>query len=240
MSDLSQVTVVILAGGLGTRLREVVPDRPKVMAEINGIPFLYYLLDQLVDASIEKIVISTGYMGHLIEETLGSGYKGLQIEYSKEDYPLGTAGALKLSGQFVETNQCLVMNGDSYTEFDPYSLFMFHKQKNANMTLLVKNVDNASRFGTTEMNEENEIVQFNEKDYTRDNGIINAGVYIMETSVFKEIPSKIPCSLEYDFFPSMIGQGIYGYKTEGRFIDIGTPESYVKAEKFFECKPVSA
>ena len=122
MSDLSQVIAVILVGGLGTRLRKVVSDRPKVMAEINGKPFLYYLLDQLVDASIEKIVISTGYMGHLIEETVGSSYKKLQVDYSPEEIPLGTAGALKLSGQAVDTEQCLVMNGDSYTKFDPILL----------------------------------------------------------------------------------------------------------------------
>ena len=163
MSDLSQVTAVILAGGLGTRLRKVVSDRPKVMAEINGKPFLYYLFDQLMDACIEKIIISTGYMGHLIEETVGSSYKKLQVDYSPEEIPLGTAGALKLAGQAVDTEQCLVMNGDSYTKFDPLLLLMNHKKSDANITIVIKKVEDSSRYGTIQMNEQNKIIKFMEK-----------------------------------------------------------------------------
>ena len=163
MSDLSQVTAVILAGGLGTRLHKVVSDRPKAMAEINGKPFLYYLLDQLVDASIEKIVISTGYMGHLIEETIGSSYKRLQVEYSPEEIPLGTAGALKLAGQAVDTEQCLVMNGDSYMKFDPLLLLMNHKKSDGSITIVIKKVEDSSRYGTIQMNEQNKIIKFMEK-----------------------------------------------------------------------------
>ena len=240
MPDLSRVTAVILAGGLGTRLRKIVSDRPKVMAEINGKLFLFYLFDQLAEAGIEKIVISTGYMGHLIEKTIGSSYNKLQVDYSPEDIPLGTAGALKLAGQTVDTEQCLVMNGDSYTEFDPRSLLMAHKQKNTNITLLVTAVDDTSRFGTIKMNGENKIVQFIEKGSNSDTRLINAGVYLMNTVVLQEIAEKIPCSLEYDFFPSMIEKGIYGYETGGKFIDIGIPEFFAKAETFFDQSPVSA
>ena len=240
MSDLSRVTAVILAGGMGTRLRKVVSDRPKVMAEINGKPFITFLLDQLVDASIEKIVISTGYMGHLIEETVGSSYKRLQVDYSPEEIPLGTAGALKLAGQAVDTEQCLVMNGDSYTKFDPLLLLMNHKKSDASITIVIKKVEDSSLYGVIEMNAEHEIVQFREKGSAGGSGLINAGVYLIETGILEKIPDKTPCSLEYDFFPVMIGKDVYGYEAEGKFIDIGTPESYVQAEKFFECKPVSA
>lgn len=236
MSDISQITAVILAGGLGTRLQALVSDRPKVTAEINGKPFLCYLLDQLADTGIERIVISTGYMADTVEDTMGASYKNIHVDYSKEELPLGTAGALKLAGQAIDTEYCLVMNGDSYTEFDPVSLFMIHKQKNANITILVKAVSNTSRFGTTQMNEQNEIVRFVEKGDSTGAGFINAGVYIMKTSALQKIPDKAPCSLEYDFFPAMIGKGIYGYETLGRFIDIGTPESYTQAEKFFGSK----
>ena len=238
MPDLSQVTVVILAGGLGTRLRKVVSNFPKVMAEINGKPFLYYLLDQLVEVGLERILISTGYLGHLIEEAIGFSYKGLLVDYSREKTPLGTAGALKLAGQAVGTKQCLVMNGDSYTEFNPSSLLMVHKQKNANITLLIKAVADISRFGTIQMNGENEIVQFMEKKSRIGAGLINAGVYLIKTSVLEEIPDKMPCSLEHDFFPAMIGKNIYGYEIGGKFIDIGTPESYSEADRFFEQRPV--
>ena len=233
MFDLSRVTAVILAGGMGTRLRQVVSDRPKVMAEINGKPFLYYVLDQLAEVDIKRVVISTGYMADKIEEVIGFSYKGLKVDYSWEESPLGTGGALKLAGQSISMKYCLVMNGDSYTEFDPVSLFRSHKQKNASIVLLAKMVPGTSRFGTIQMNEQNEIIRFMEKGETTDSRLINAGVYIMKTSALQKIPEKIPCSLEYDFFPFMIGKNIYGYEAEGKFIDIGTPESYSQAEKFF-------
>jgi len=239
MSDLSRITAVILAGGLGTRLRQAVSDRPKVMAEIKGKPFLYYLLDQLADTGIERVIISTGYMADTVEDIMGTSYKSLHVDYSKEKTPLGTAGALKLVEQSLDMDQCLVMNGDSYTEFDPSSLLVSHKQQNANITLLVKAVDDTSRFGTIQMNEHNAILQFMEKGSSTGAGLINAGIYIIKTSALQKIPGKIPYSLEYDFFPDMIGKNIYGFETNGNFIDIGTPESYAKAEEFFDQKPVS-
>ena len=134
-----------------------------LMAKINGTPFIYYLLDQVVRVGFKQIVISTGYLGHFIEESIGFSYKGLLVHYSREETPLGTAGALKLAGQILGTEQCLVMNGDSYTEFNPSSLLMVHNDKKASITLLVKAVDDISRFGTIKMNGKNEIVQFNEK-----------------------------------------------------------------------------
>ena len=204
------------------------------------MPFITYLLDQLAETDIERVIISTGYMAEKIEKFIGSSYKSLQVNYSREEYPLGTSGALKLARKAIGTQYSLVMNGDSYTEFDPVSLFMFNKQKNANIIILAKMVSDASRFGTIQMNKQNEIVRFMEKGISTGAGLINAGIYIMKTSALQKIPDKIPCSLEYDFFPAMIGKNIYGYETEGNFIDIGTPESYAQAEKFFECKPISA
>ena len=234
MSDFQEVTGVILAGGMGTRLRQVVSDRPKVMAEIKGKPFILYLLDQLAEVNIERVIISTGYMGSLIEEAIGFSYKGLQVDYSREDTPLGTAGALKLAEQIVDAEYCLVMNGDSYTEFDAISLFMSGKQKNANITLVVKALDETDRFGVVCKNENNEIIDFMEKGSNKGAGFINTGVYLMKTSVIHKIPKKTPCSLEYDFFPSMIGKSIYSDETKGDFIDIGTPESFAHAERFFK------
>ena len=238
MSNLSQVTAVILAGGLGTRLRKIVSDRPKVMAEINGKPFLYYLLNQLAEAGIERVVISTGYMSQKIEETIGSSYRSLHIDYSKEEKPLGTAGALKLAGQVDGTNYHLVMNGDSFTEVDLVSLMVVHKKSDANITIIVKAVEDSSRYGKIQINDNNNITGFTEKASCTGRGFINAGVYMMNTSVLLEIPGKLPCSLENDFFPKMLDKGIYGYETKEKFIDIGTPKSFAKAEAFFERKPV--
>lgn len=234
--DIQDIDAVILAGGLGKRLRKAVSDRPKVMAEINGKPFLYYVLDQLSEIDIKRVVISTGYMADKIEEIIGFSYKGLKVDYSWEENPLGTGGALKLAGQSISTKYCLVMNGDSYTEFDATTFYLAHKQKNANITLVVKTLDETERFGVVCKNENNEIIDFMEKGSNKRAGFINTGVYLMKTSALQKIPDKAPCSLEYDFFPAMIGKNIYGYEAEGRFIDIGTPESYSQAEKFFGSK----
>ena len=240
MFDISHIMAVILAGGLGTRLRKVVSDRPKIMAEINGKSFLHYLLDQIVDAGIGRVIISTGYMSEKIEETIGSSYKSLQIHFSKEEVPLGTGGALKLAGKFVDTKLCLVMNGDSYTKFDVELLLRERKKAEAKIILIVKAVKDCSRYGTIQMDKNNKIIEFIEKGGTTTWGLINAGVYMMNTAVLKNIPEKTPCSLEYDFFPGMTGKGIYGHETKGKFIDIGTPESYAKAEAFFDEKPAPA
>ena len=240
MSDFSRVTAVILAGGMGTRLRKVVSDRPKVMAEINGKPFLYYLLDQLAYASTERVIISTGYMAESIEDAIGSLYRSLHIDYSREAKPLGTAGALKLAGQVDGTNYYLVMNGDSFTEVDLISLMVVHKNSDANITVIVKSVEDSSRYGTIQMGDNNHIIEFSEKSNAASRGLINVGVYLMNTSVLQKITKKTPCSLEYDFFPLMASKGIYGYETKGEFIDIGTPESFAKAEAFFRQAPVSA
>ena len=230
---------VILAGGLGTRLRRVVSDRPKVMAEINGKPFLCYLLDQLAEENIERVIISTGYMAGKIEEAVGFSYKGMKVDYSEEETPLGTGGSLKLAGQIVNTKHCLVMNGDSYTEFDLDSLLIKHQKRNTSVTIIVKVVDNTSCYGTIQMDEKNRITDFTEKGNTSGKGIINTGVYLMKTSVLYAIPEKIHYSLENDFFPRMVGNGIYGYETKGKFIDIGTPASYLSANEFFKKLNVS-
>ena len=179
--------VVVLAGGMGTRLRKVVLDRPKVIAEINGRPFLYYLLDQMIEIGINQVIVSTGYMADTVEETVGVLYKSLHVDYSKEKTPLGTGGALRFAGQTIDTEYCLVINGDSYTEFDLISLFMAHKQKNANITILVKAVDDSTRFGTIQMNKQNEIIKFMEKGSGKKPGLINAGVYMVNTSIIQKI-----------------------------------------------------
>jgi len=231
---LAHITAVILAGGLGTRLHDVVADRPKAMAEINERPFLYYLLDQLSEADIERVVICTGYMAEMIEEFVGFSYKGLEIKYSREQKLLGTGGALKSAGKIIHTEHSIVLNGDSYIVFDFPAFMTFHSKKNANITILANTVENVSRFGVMQMREQNEIAKFVEKGEIRGRGLINAGVYLIKSSLIKKIPKKIPYSLERELFPSMVGNGLFGFETKGEFIDIGTPESYAEAGIFFD------
>ena len=110
--------VFLMAGGFGKRLRKVVPDRPKVLAEVNGRPFIFFLLDQLSESSIRRVILCTGYKSECVEDTVGSSYRTLSLEYSKEARPLGTAGALRNAKQMFCSELILVINGDSFVDFD--------------------------------------------------------------------------------------------------------------------------
>jgi NDP-sugar pyrophosphorylase family protein len=203
------------------------------MAKINGRPFLFYLLDQIDQAGIKRVVVCTGYMAFQIEERVGHAHKRLRVDYSREETPLGTAGALKLAGKNVDTEYCLVMNGDSYAEFDLVSLLTTHKKSSARITMVYKEIEDSTRYGTIRMVDNQTIIAFTEKGMVTGPALINTGVYMVNTSVLQETSDTTPCSLEYDFFPSMIGKGIHGHETKGNFIDIGTPESYEQAKSFF-------
>lgn len=231
-SDLLTVTAVILAGGLGTRLRSVISKDPKSLAKINGRPFIFYLLDQLNEKKIKKVVISTGYMAGKIEKEIGVKYKDLNIVFCKENMPAGTGGGLKNTERIIKTDFCLIMNGDSYVKYDLADLMSYHSKLNSTMTMVVKESKDISRFGVVQTNQKDKILKFVEKGSSSGEGLINAGIYLIKKSLLKKIPNKTPYSLELDFFPSLVGDEIYVYKTEGGFIDIGTPKSYKKAKYF--------
>ena len=231
---LSDITTVILAGGLGTRLRPVFSDRPKVLAEVLGRPFLTYLLDQIFFAGARKVILCTGYMGDKVQEVYGDTYKSLHLLYSQEDEPLGTGGALRLALPLIESNHVLVMNGDSYirTDLSCYVDWFFQIDRKASL-LLVKVLD-TSRYGMVKVKKDESILVFEEKGMAKGSGWINAGAYLVKTSLLKSIPSGKAFSLEREFFPSLVGNGLFGYKCKGSFIDIGTPESFNKAEKMLK------
>ena len=153
MTDLSNVTAVILAGGLGTRLRRVVSDRPKVMAEINGKPFITYLLDQLIKMGFGRVIICTGYMANVVEDFIGAKYRNLYVDYSREETPLGTAGAIKLAGKIIDTEYCMVMNGDSFIDFDVKELIKIRKDYIS--SILLCNHSNVSNYGTIKIDKHN-------------------------------------------------------------------------------------
>ena len=226
----SDVTSVILAGGLGTRLRSVVGDRQKVLAQIQGRPFLTFLLDQLISAGIRNVLLCTGYMADDVRKTLGDRYKSLKLDYSKEYRPLGTGGALEQAVSLVRTDPVLVMNGDSYIDVDLKAFLGWFCEKDPAAALVLTRVDNTSRYGKVILTDDDRIQHFQEKDGNTDAGWINSGVYLLRRKCLTRMPRKIPCSLERDFFPGLITQGLYGYRCREEFIDIGTPESYSLAD----------
>jgi D-glycero-alpha-D-manno-heptose 1-phosphate guanylyltransferase len=235
MMDLHAVDVVILAGGQGERLRSVVNDRSKVLAAVDGRPFISYLFDQLCVSGIRQVTLATGYLGEDIESTLGVAYKNLRIQYSMEDEPLGTGGAVRKAADVAHGEWALVLNGDSFVDIDFRDFLGVHQAKKQQISIAVVTVKNASRYGSLAIGSEGKITAFNEKKMDRSDlpGLINAGVYLIHWSLLRALPDHTQCSLERQFFPSQIAKGIYGYRTKGEFIDIGTPETLTSASEFF-------
>ena len=233
MKHIDNVTALILAGGLGTRLSSVIFDQPKVLAPVNGRPFLSYLLDQLVNAGFRDVILCTGYKGEMIRETFGNRYKDLIVHYSRDPEPLGTGGALRYALPMIEKDTVLAMNGDSYIDVDLSAYLKWYLKNEIEAALLLTKVDDANRYGKVEVDIKNCVISFVEKKGDVCSGFINAGVYIFKKHILERIPSARPFSLEREFFPSLIGKDLFGYFCESELLDIGTPESYARAEEFF-------
>jgi D-glycero-alpha-D-manno-heptose 1-phosphate guanylyltransferase len=227
---------IILAGGFGTRLQSVVSDLPKPMANVNGRPFLDYLLDYVVHSGIRKIVLSTGHMADKIEDHYGNkDWKKAALLYSCEHEPLGTGGAIAMAMQQCEDKEVLVLNGDSFFDVSLRDLNAKHSASNATHTLALRQVENASRYGAVEI-DEHRIVSFREKSEVAAPGLINGGIYILNTDVYlMSTQSMSTFSIEKDFFEKELHrQMICGFAYKGKFIDIGTPEDYKRAQHEFK------
>lgn len=231
---IGEVTAVILAGGLGTRLRAAVSDRPKVLADVAGQPFLERIFEQLRGFGVRKVVVCTGYMAEQIEHLYQASFKDLSITYSREHSLLGTAGAVRFALEHITTDRALVLNGDSYCDFNYATFKSFHDAKDAEASLLLTYVEDCSRYGSVVIDENGKVGSFIEKSGASGAGFINAGVYLMERSLIKEIPPGRILSLEKDIFPQWIGRKFYGHATNTpMFIDIGTPQSFEQAQSLF-------
>ena len=232
IEPIENTTAIILAGGLGTRLRSVVADKPKVMATVCDRPFIEFILDQVIECGIKQAVICVGYLAEQIESHLGSKYKSLELKYSREQALLGTAGAIRFALEHVNTDYVLVMNGDSYCNFDFEPFINFHFSKQAKASVLLTEVADAQRYGRVILLPDDRIQSFEEKGaHTRD-AWINAGIYLFAVEILKEIALGRQVSLEREVFQEWISKNVlYGYKCEDAlFIDIGTPQSFAQAQ----------
>ena len=230
MSIELDYTPIILAGGFGSRLRSVVSDRPKVLAEINGKPFITFILNKLAKEGFKNIILSTGYMGDMIKKTIGEEYKGLTIKYFKEDKPLGTGGALKNIGKFIKQKNLLVMNGDTLHNINTRNLIDSLKGDNDIILGIYKN--DASRYGLLKIDRNKLILSFNEKNNKNKSGLINIGTYFLNKENLLKYNDDI-FSIENDYFPKRIkDKKLYLQISRGKFIDIGIPEDYFKASKY--------
>jgi D-glycero-alpha-D-manno-heptose 1-phosphate guanylyltransferase len=222
-------TAMILAGGLGLRLRPAVSDRPKVLADVAGRPFLAYLLDQLAGWGIERAVLCTGFLGDLVRSRFGASYRTVELRYSQETSPMGTAGALRLALPCVETHEIVVLNGDSFCKVDLDVFRRWHRAHEARASLALVGSAETARFGSVRVDAEGRVLEFLEKGGENTSGLISAGVYLVERPLLEALPPGRALSLERDVFPSWIGHGLFGFRTPGPFVDIGTPDSYALA-----------
>lgn len=225
---------IILAGGLGSRLRAVVPDLPKPMAPIRGRPFLEYLLDYWAGQGVSRFVLSVGYKHDIIEEHFATRYKGAEVDYAVEDQPLGTGGGLLLAlKRLRRTGPFLIMNGDTFFEVDLAPMRRYHQERRAELTIALREVEANSRYGSVGIDKEGKITTFDNRARTEDRALINGGVYLAEKSAFAgmTLESDVPVSIEDQLYPRMLAEGrrLYGFPSSGRFIDIGIPEDYQRA-----------
>lgn len=230
-----QVTAVVLAGGLGTRLRTVVADRPKVLAEVSGRPFIEYILDQIISAQVKRAVLCVGYLAEQVEAHLGKQYKSLELSYSYEKALLGTGGAIRYALQQIDSEQLMIMNGDSFCECDFQGFAGFHFAMQSKASILLTKVSDTRRYGRVLVDDRGAISAFEEKGLNDGEGWINAGTYLITRALIKEIPLGRTISLEREIFPRWVGKGFFGFcAPDGKFIDIGTPQSFEQAQDMFD------
>jgi D-glycero-alpha-D-manno-heptose 1-phosphate guanylyltransferase len=227
---MSPLPALILAGGLGARLRGVLDDRPKVLAPVAGRPFLSYLLDQLQDSGIHEAILCTGHRAAQIRAEFGSRYGDLELTYSEESTPLGTGGAVRHALAGTDASEMLVLNGDSYVAA---KLTEFLRWRNDFAgSLLLTWVEDAARFGTVKFGDEGGIRAFLEKRGLPQPGWINAGIYRLSRRLIEQLPADRPVSFESEAFPAWLAQGLGAYPVHAPFLDIGTPQSLAQAESF--------
>ena len=226
---------IILAGGFGTRLRPAISDLPKSMAGINGRPFLEYLLDKLIQSGTSHVILSVGYMHKLIITHFGSAYKSLRISYAIEDEPLGTGAGIKLALEQTQSDNILVVNGDTLFLLDLNDFSDFHVNHKSSFSLALRQVDDTSRYGAVSIDNNGRIVGFAEKQTSGLPGYINAGVYLISKKYFLDFSLPEKFSLEKDFLEKeYVNEYFYGFTCSDYFIDIGIPEDYNRAQTEFK------
>lgn len=224
---------IILAGGFGTRLQSVVKYVPKCMAEVAGKPFLFYLLKYISKQNFDHIILSLGYKSEIIIDWLNKQNLQTKISYVEEQEPLGTGGAIKFAFNEVVSEEAVIINGDTFFNINTNQLYNFHQINNADITIALKPMINFDRYGSVQINDQNRIIRFNEKQFC-EKGLINGGIYLIKKEIFDntDLPQKF--SFEKDILEGEVNKiAMYGDIQDTYFIDIGIPSDYEKADKDF-------
>ncbi len=223
---------IILAGGFGTRLQGVIHDLPKPMAPIHNRPFLTYILDFLIEYNYDHAVLSTGYLHEKIEDYFGNQYKSLKLSYAREEHPLGTGGAIQFALSKCQSNNVLVLNGDTLFKVDLSAFEKFFLDHETFLSIVLREVEDVSRYGSVMIGDNHQIVLFSEKEASAGRGFINGGIYFINRAIFAKYPQPEKFSFEKDLMEKCYTKELfYAMPSESYFIDIGIPKDYARAQQ---------
>lgn len=227
------IEVIILAGGLGTRLRALVHDLPKSMAAVAGRPFLWWLMTRLQRQGVGRVILSVGYKSEIIRDYFGDEFNGVEIAYSIEGEPLGTGGAIKSALELAREPQVIVLNGDTYATIDLQEFLCRFEMSGTGLAIAVTRLDDVARYGAIGIDEKSgTVTSFDEKRGPAAGGYINAGVYALRRDLFTSHPVSAKFSFERDFLPKYLAVlrpvAIKGVRA---FIDIGALDDYARAQE---------
>ena len=221
---------IVLAGGLGTRLLNVVADLPKPLAPVAGRPFLAHLLDQLAAGGLRRVILATGYLAEKIEQTIGRRWAGLDIAYSTEPFPLGTGGAIRRAASLLQGDGVHLANGDTFLRYDLQALERVVYASDAMLGIALARVTDVGRYGAVQVSG-NRVTSFLEKG-GHGPGLINAGSYFLSASGVENLPADDGA---YSFetrvlLPEAMAGRLAAYQDTSDFIDIGIPDDYARAQ----------
>jgi len=228
--------VIILAGGLGTRLRSAVPDLPKCMAPVAGQPFISFVIDHFQKQGIPKFIFALGYKSETFESYLSTKLPPSSFQLSIEKEPLGTGGAVKQACLLAEGKTAIVVNGDTLFSINTKKLLSFHHMCGADCTLSLKPMTNFDRYGAVELNKDYSIKSFQEKRHYNE-GFINGGAYALNLTKFSDetLPDKF--SFEKDYLERLYDKRrMFAVVQDEYFIDIGIPEDFQKAQRELQAR----
>jgi len=230
----AHIPALILCGGTGSRLQPVVSDVPKALATVAGKPVIHRIFDHLIANGIEECVLCTGYMGAMIQKTIGNRYEGLRIMYSHETSPLGTGGAVKKAVEDLSLAACLVINGDTLFDYDVREFIEWSVRSEAVATILLTALDDAQDYGLVVTDDAHRVLSFQEKPTQPTAGLVNTGVYYFQAVALDDFLSGSTLSMETDILPSLVNGRLYASIVSGAFQDIGTPGRFEAANKLHE------
>ena len=234
-TDIGNTDTLILCGGKGTRLQKIVSDKPKILADIKSAPFIKYLLEYLQKMGVKRTILCTGNKHDQIKKWIKTEYSGnIEVIFSYEKKRLDTGGAIKNAYELINSNNFIVLNGDSYCKINYKDLLLKHSKSEALLTIVVTSSTVNNEYGSVAIDKNNNVIKFKEKATNNNKSYINAGIYCFSKKIFNYMPTNNTFSLEKDLLEIIKDNKYYAYVTKKRFVDIGTPKNYYLAKNIIK------